>query len=119
MRTYGRTYNESGTPTWQVIETDANGHNDFVYLQTLINCLKLNLGESPFWASYGIPAQQSVITQIFPDYYMWQTQQQFAQYFASLTISRTSDSPPSYEVDVLTNQGVIVPTIDVTAGVPQ
>ncbi len=119
MRTYGRTTDEFGNKTWQVITTDANGFNDFVMIQTLINCLKLSPGESPFWANHGVPAQQSVTTQVFPDYYLWITQQQFAKYFNSLSIKRISNATPTYEVDIMTNQGAIVPTFEVTAGVPQ
>jgi hypothetical protein len=44
------------------VTTDANGYNDAVYLTTLSQVLKLNLGESPFYANYGIPQYQSVLT---------------------------------------------------------
>ncbi|OYV47662.1 MAG: hypothetical protein B7X10_04325, partial [Burkholderiales bacterium 21-58-4] len=71
------------TPSnWVEITTDANGFNDNVYLTTLAQILKLNLGESPFWANYGIPQYQTIMTQVFPDYYAMQTQTQMAPYFA-------------------------------------
>jgi hypothetical protein len=110
MRTYGRITNEDGSKTWVQVNTDANGSNDAVYLTTLCQCLKLNLGESPFYANYGIPAQQSVMTQLFPDFYANQTQAQFAQYFASLVISKIpGGSVPSYNVAVVTQTGAVVP----------
>lgn len=105
LRTYGKVYNTDGSYTWQVVTTDANGYNDNVWLTTLCQCILLNLGESPFWANYGLPAQDSVVYQIFPDYAMSYLQQQFSQYFALLQVSRTSDTKPIYQVNVLTNSG--------------
>ncbi len=110
MRTWGRTYNELGVPTWVEVSTDANGYNDAVYLTTLIQCLKLNLGESPFFANYGIPAQQSVMTQIFPDFYTYQTQSQFAQYFVSLTVQKVQASTPTYDITAVTHTGAVIET---------
>ena len=88
MRTYGRVKNSDGSLTWVEVQTDANGHDDYVWLTTLIQCLKLNIGESPFYASYGIPARQSVLQQIFPDFYVTQAQIQFSPYFSSLVVSK-------------------------------
>ena len=107
MRTYGRAYNKSdNTYTWVEVNTDANGFNDAVYVTTLIQCLKLNLGESPFNANYGIPAQQSVVTQLFPDMYVMQTQQQFAPHFASIVIAKVPNMlAPYYNVNILTHLG--------------
>jgi hypothetical protein len=105
MRTYGRVPTQTGLK-WQEVTTDANGNNDLVYVTTLCQVLLLNLGESPFYATYGIPAQQSVLQQVFPDYYVALTQQLFAPYFASLLISRTNTRPPTYQVNVTTHQGV-------------
>ena len=101
MRTWGRLPDG----TWQEVSTDANGDNDAVYLTTLIQVLKLSPGESPFFADYGIPAQASVISQLFPDFYANLTQQQFSPYFASLTITRSESDPPTYQVDLVTNAG--------------
>ncbi|MDR6421266.1 hypothetical protein J2801_003554 [Paraburkholderia phenoliruptrix] len=109
MRTYGRIQNEDGSKTWVVVETDANGYSDNVYLTTLVQCLKLNLGESPIYANYGIPQYQTIITQVMPDYYVMQTQTQFSQYFASLTISRVQGSfPPVYQVNATCHNGAII-----------
>ena len=87
MRTYGRVAKNPLYPTqltWVEVDTDSAGFNDLVYLTTLAQVLKLNLNESPFFSNFGIPAQQSLITQVYPDYYVSFIQQQFAQYFTSL-----------------------------------
>lgn len=83
------------------------GANDAVWLTTLLQVLQLNLGESPFYAQYGIAAQQSVIQQIWPDYDVARTQQQFSGYFAALIIARVPGArTPTYTVNVTTNTGV-------------
>lgn len=106
MRTYGRLFNPDGTYTWQKITTDAYGRNDYVWLTTLVQTLKLNRNESPFYANYGIPGEQSVVQQIFPDLYVAETQAQFSQYFSSLVISKRNTTDPEYNIFVTTNQGV-------------
>ena len=119
MRTYGRVYSEPpsdfspGVYTWVVVETEANGSNDYVWLTTLIQCLKLQTNESPFYANYGIPAQRSIIQQIAPDFDVMKTQAQFAQYFASLIIVRVPGgpgTPPTYRVSVVLNNGTKIMT---------
>jgi hypothetical protein len=106
MRTWGRITNQDGSKSWQVVETDANGFNDAVWLTTLCQCLLLNLNESPFYSQYGLPDQQSIIQQVAPDYYVFRMQQLFAQYFASLIIARDpAATEPTYKVSVVTNQG--------------
>lgn len=106
MRTFGRIYNADGTYQWVVVTTDAKGFNDNVYLTTLAQAIKLNLNESPFYANTGIPQYQTVITQVFPDYYVTLLQMQFAPYFASLTITRRpSSNPPVYDVSALSHSG--------------
>jgi hypothetical protein len=106
MRVYGRTYDEFGNATWNVVETDPQGNNEYVYLTWMVQVLKLVLGESPFYANVGIPAVQSVVQQIFPDFYVAQVQTQFQQYFASLIISKVpGTSTPTYNVNVLFYNG--------------
>jgi hypothetical protein len=109
MRTFGRVYNELSVATWVVVETDANGFNDDVYLTTLIQVLKLNLGESPFWGNWGIPAYQTIMTQVFPDFYAAQVQAQFAPFFAKCLIQRLKAAPsPTYDVSVTTHYGAVI-----------
>lgn len=115
MRTWGRVFSEDGSYVWTEVTTDSKGFNDFVYLTTLIQCLQLNLGESPFYGSFGIPAKPSVVQQVPPDFYVAQTQQQFAQYFAYLVITKQGSLPPTYLVTVITHQGV---TINASVPVP-
>lgn len=109
MRTYGRSPTNSG-PTWVEVTTDTNGFNDAVYLTTLCQVLLGNLNESPFYGNYGLPAEQSILTQIYPDFYIAMTQRQFSQYFAALVISRQPRAPNSrdlvYNVAATTQQGV-------------
>jgi hypothetical protein len=109
LRTWGRVYDAYGVQSWVEVTTDDNGYNDSVWITTLIQCLKLSIGESPFYANFGIPAQRSVIQQIFPDFYVSQTQSQFAQYFASLIISKVEgNQTPTYQVNIVTHQGAKV-----------
>jgi hypothetical protein len=121
MRTYGRVVPDPLYPDvkkWVEVDTDVNSFNDMVWLTTLIQVIKLNLGESPFYSNYGIPAHQSVVTQIAPDLYMSNIQQQFASHFLSLIISRQPDAldergipSPSYLVSVITTYGAILTVV--------
>lgn len=107
MRTYGRALLSSGKyGPWVVVQTDDNGFNDQVYITTLCQNLKLILGESPFYANNGIPAKTAVIQQVAPDAYVTRVQQQFSQYFANLIIAKQESQTPSYQVNVMTHQGV-------------
>jgi hypothetical protein len=111
MRTWGRSYAEDGSYTWVEVVTDSQGFNDNVYLTTLCQVLRLNLNESPFYANLGIPQYQTIVTQVFPDYYAQQIQQYFAQYFASLSIIRVQGSfPPQYNVTAVCNSGAVLTT---------
>ena len=106
-RTWGRVGQVNGIGgTWVEVTTDAAGFDDNVWITTLCQALKCNLGESPFYANYGIPAKTSVVTQVAPDYQSMRTQQQFSQYFANLVIAKTADLPPTYTVNVTTRFGV-------------
>jgi hypothetical protein len=110
MRTWGRINQVNGKGgTWVEVSTAANGDNSAVYFTTLAQVLKLNLGESPFFGNYGIPALQSVISQIQPDYYVSQVQQQFAPFFAALIVSKAPQQPnqpnPVYTINATTFTG--------------
>jgi hypothetical protein len=118
MRTYGRIVPDPLYPDvkqWVVVETDANGFDDMVWLTTVVQTIRLNLGESPFYANYGIPAHASVMSQIAPDTYLSKIQQQYAPYFLSLIISRQADAvdergilSPYYLVSVITKYGAFL-----------
>ena len=111
MRVWGRVTNEDGTKTWVEVSTDPSGLNDAVNITWLAQALKLNLGESPFYGNWGIPAQQSVVTQIFPDFYVWKTQRRFAGLFGSLTVLRVPNlSTPTYQINLTTHVGAVVET---------
>jgi hypothetical protein len=107
MRTWGRINQINGEGgTWVEVSTDAQGYDDSVYLTALVQALKLNTGESPFHANVGIPAYQTVVTQVFPDYYAMLTQEQFAPYFAALVITRKQGSnPPVYDITAVCHSG--------------
>ena len=114
MRVYGRVVNLDGSKTWVVYETDQNGLNDAVYLCALEQYLLLNLGESPFYANAGIPQVQTIVTQVFPDFYVMQAQAYFSQFFASLTINRAQGSnPPVYNGTILTNAGANLQLVNI------
>ena len=96
---------------WVEVTTDANGNNDLVYFTTLAQVLKLSLGESPFFANYGIPARQSVMQQVWPDFYVALTQQTFAPFFASLLLSKSATAQvPTYTITAITHAGVPINT---------
>ena len=108
MRTYGREYALDGTYKWVEITTDEYGFDDAVQLTTLAQCLQLHLGESPFFASFGIPQYRSVVKQVWPDFYVTQTQIQFAPYFVSLGIQNIGGANPNYNVNVTLHSGAQV-----------
>lgn len=109
MRTYARIYNDNNEPRWIVIETDAEGFDDYVWANTLIQSFKLLINESPFYGNYGVPAFQAVAQQIAPDPYVSNLQSLYSQYFASLVIARVpSDDDPTYQVNLTFQNGVQV-----------
>jgi hypothetical protein len=125
MRTYGRIFalnadgsrkspQPAGYPIWKVVQTDPSGDNSAVWITTLLQCLQLNLNESPFYANYGIAAKQAVASQIAPNFDVARTQQQFSPHFASLIIVKRTTPVPTYDVHVITFQGA-----KVSATVPQ
>lgn len=118
MRTYGRITNPDGSKKWIEVSTDpTTGSNSWVYVTAMCQVLQGILGESPFYAQYGIPAPQAIIQQIAPDLYVQRVQQQFAQYFANLSISRDPTAAvPTYNVSATTLEGT---PVSVTVQVPQ
>lgn len=126
MRTWGRLPNPAyssaigsfsmgesaiGAPNpyiWVEVSTDANGDNELVYATALVQTLKLNLNESPFYANWGIPAHPSVETQTAPDYYVALTQSRYAPRFRSLVITKIADLPPTYNPQVGLSDGTML-----------
>jgi hypothetical protein len=103
MRSYGKDSNGN----WQLI-TDPN----YIYLATLAQTLRLSQNESPIYGNYGIPGQQSVMTQIAPDVAVNRTQKQFAGYFASLSVMRDANaSHPTYNITATFKNGTTVQMI--------
>lgn len=125
-RVWGRTKDLFGNVTWQQVTTDAAGLDDLVNIVWLQQVLKLNLGESPFFADWGIPAHVTVVTQVYPSYYVNLTQQRFARLFASLVVSRQTGvpappraaPPPTYRVNITTHRGAVLPPITVPTSIP-
>jgi hypothetical protein len=111
IRTYGRvTDPRSGAKWWVAVEPDQNDNPDSVYLTALIQTLKLNWGESPFFSDWGIPAHQSVIQQVFPDYFVLLTQKRYAPYFMSLAIVKQPVPTPTYSVTIQFKSGASIST---------
>lgn len=110
LRSYGRVTDPlTGAKTWVVVQTDANGEDSYVWATTLCQVIKLNLGESPFFADYGLPAHQSVVTQVQPDFYVSRTQRQFAKRFASLIVAKVTAIPaPVYRMNAVTKYGTVL-----------
>ncbi len=93
---------------WIAVQTSATGDNSYVYLVALLQVLLLNLNESPFFATSGIPSEQAIQQQAPPDYYVTQVQQQYAQFFTSLVIMKTSSNPLVYQVNVILKSGAVI-----------
>ena len=113
MRVWGRVGQVNGIGgTWTAVVTDTNGMNDAVRLTWLAQVLKLNLNEDPFASNWGVPGEQSVMSQIQPDYYANATQVQFAGFFAALTLAKVPQLPnqpkPTYRINMTPNPGAIL-----------
>jgi hypothetical protein len=110
---------QGNTGVWVEVSTDNSGDSSLAYITAFAQALSLNLNESPFYAANGLPQQQSVVQQTSPDYYVTLTQQQYAQYFASLAVVRiapTATNPiPVYQITALTFQGA---TINASVPIP-
>lgn len=116
MRTYGRLTNPDGSRTWVVVQTAADGSQDYVYVTALCQVLLLNLNESPFYANWGLPAKPDIIQQVQPDFYISRVQQQFAPRFANLVIAKLGSDPPAYKMNITTNQGTKITAVVAPGG---
>jgi hypothetical protein len=102
-----RSYGKNALGQWVQI-TDPN----YIYLATLIQTLRLSQNESPIYGNYGIPGEQSVMTQIAPDAAINRTQSQYSQYFANLTIVRNQAAAnPTYNVTATFLNGTVIQQI--------
>lgn len=116
MRVYGRVPVDIAVPNgpkrWVVVETTEEGLNDGVHITAMAQTFKLNLNESPFWANFGIPAHESVMQQIWPDFYVTFIQQYYSQFFTSLIVTpQRAEREPHYLASVTTHQGYKYPPI--------
>ena len=107
MRTYGI---DPYTNKWVEIDQTA-----YIWLATLAQTLRLNENESPFYSNYGIPALHSVQTQIAPDIAVHRTQQQYAPYFASLSVTRQQNvTNPTYNISAIFQNGTTISSVVAT-----
>jgi hypothetical protein len=105
MRIFGRRLNADGTKTWVTLDT-ANGDSlDEIYVLWLVQTLKLNTLESPFYPGSGVPIWQAMQNTFYPDSSIAQIQANFSQYFAYLSITRVLNPDPFYRVIVITKNG--------------
>jgi len=100
MRTYGK------DDTGQWVEVTETG---YVWLATLAQTLRLNENESPFYSNYGIPAHQSIMTQIAPDAAINRTQSQYSPYFANLSVTKVPNTTtPTYNISAIFQNGTTI-----------
>lgn len=101
-----RTYGKDSTGQWvEVTETS------YIWLATLAQTLRLNQGESPFYSNYGIPAHDSVMTQVAPNLAINRTQQQYSPYFASLSVYKDPTTiDPTYRISAVFQNGTTIQT---------
>lgn len=102
MGIWTRQYQPDGTRRWVSVRDNQ------AIIAWLQNALLLQLGESPFWADWGLPVTQMLVTQVWPDYYVHMTKQRFEDYFTSLRITRDTaqdSAEPSYTISALFADG--------------
>lgn len=117
MRAYGRVpvdpLDPKGPKRWVKVETDSSGDNTQVIITWLAQVLLLNIDESPFFGSWGIPSRQSVLQQVAPDIFVTLVQERFSPYFAALTVSKQNVPTPTYVINAVTLVGVRLPPINI------
>lgn len=130
QRVYGRVVDPyTGLKKWVEVTTDANGYNDELNITWMSQVFMLNLGESPFYGDWGLPALQSVMTMVAPDFYVNRTQVRFAPLFASLIVQKVpggtavdpppfADPSPTYSVRVVTHTGAVLPPRTIPTSIP-
>lgn len=102
MRVWTRVMGSDGKRTWQPVDND---QGNIAWLQ---NALLLQLGESPFWTDWGLPVSKTLVSQIWPDYYLNMTQQRFRDVFPTLQVTRQrvdGQSDPVYSIRAILSDG--------------
>jgi hypothetical protein len=102
-------YSEEGTYQWVEVPQANNSDFSLGYLTTLCQVLQADLGQDPFFATYGIPTIKSLQTGVPPNLYVARTQAQFAPFFARLSIvySTGTDGAPIYSITAVTFSGAV------------
>jgi len=76
--------------------------------------LQLRVGESPFYADAGIPAEDSIITQQEPDYHVNNVKRRYEAKFNAFDITKVSGQPLVYNIALTTKNNDTV-TLTFTA----
>jgi len=105
MRIHGRLLNPDGTKTWVTLDTAKGDSIDTIYVLWLVQTLKLNTLESPYWPDWGVPIWQVMQNTFYPDSSIAKIQANFSQYFSYLSIARVPNPDPYYSVTVITKNG--------------
>ncbi len=106
MRIYGRQQNLDGSKTWITLDTASGSALDEIYVLWLIQTLKLNTLESPYFPGSGVPIWQAMQNTFYPDSSLAAIQASFSQYFSYLSITRLTNPDPYYNIIVVTKNGV-------------
>ena len=106
MRIHGRQLNADGTKTWVTLDTENGDSLDAIYVLWLIQTLKLNTLESPYYPGAGMPIYQAMQNTFYPDSRIAKIQANFSQYFSYLSITRLTNPDPYYQIIVITKNGV-------------
>ncbi|QDH14162.1 hypothetical protein E3E12_08125 [Formicincola oecophyllae] len=109
MRVWTRQWQPGGKRRW--VATTGNQ----ALIAWLQNALLLELGESPFHVDWGIPVTNSLVTRIWPTFYLEQTVGRFRDYFASLQVAPTAgadteNGPPDYTISAIFTDGTPYPS---------
>ena len=110
-----RSYGVDANGQWHEMSAATGYTEDDIYLTELVHAFKLVLGESPFFADVGIPQQETIISQIHPDFYVDRIRQFFTPFFSHLVVTKlpldiNNPDPalrtqPRYNVNAMTKQG--------------
>lgn len=105
MRIFGRQANPDGSYTWVTLDTANGDSQDAIYVLWLVQTLKLNTLESPYFPGSGVPMWQALQNTFYPDSSLATIQATFAPYFSYLSIVRLTNPDPYYKITVITKGG--------------